>query len=653
MRTHNTKVTLKSIGSDINKTDSAIREAVANAIDANSKNVYIKLYEEQDTGAIGGNIFTYYSLDIADDGNGIPIEENEFEAVFCQYKVSTKKEKTNYGRKGKGRYTYLLATSSPENVTIFSQPKGKCFQIKFNANENETIQIVKSDFTGSIQTPINKKFNTLVQLKNLDTNKFLLDEVNIENIQEEIKAEVISFFADRIASKSIKIYINDELLNINNYLEVAKRSEEFSVSLDGLTAKFEADFYIWNDKIKLKTDRQKHILFLDNDNTLKGISPSGKHKLSIANRKQNHTIIVKSPYFDDLDYINNDDTHENLFTNKIIIHLRKQIALKLEEILFSIYKQHLDEISDEYIKFLKVGFDDKTQNVYHALLFPIIEKLGNRNVHDDVKSIIAHLVDTLLKVSPDSYIANLQTILKLTPEDSYKIEYIEKNYGIIKAISEKQKYIEKIDILNTFDEMVNGTNRAKIKERTMLHHVIDKNLWIIDESFEGIEFSDIGSDISLKSILASDKFYSFDSDELDELVKEFNLKKVPDVFIPIEKENTIYIIELKKPKAKIRQKIIEEIMEKYTNVFEKINDRLPENDRKKIFAIAISDDKTGTVYTVGDIDKNGVQVEPRTWKEVIDNTRERYIKRISDLDHKLKSSKWADMNDFITDWEEL
>lgn len=652
MSTHNTKVTLKSICSDINKSDSAVREAVANAIDAHSKNIYIKLYEEQDKGSIGGNIFTFFSLDIADDGDGIPIEENKFEEVFCQYKVSTKKEKTNYGRKGKGRYTYLLATNSPENVCIFTKTKQKWFQIKFNANNNETIQIIKSDFTGDIKTSIDKRFNTIIQLKNLDTNKFLLDEVNIENIQDEIKSEIISFFADRIASKSIKIYINDELLNINDYLEIPKKSESFSVNLDDLNANFEADFYIWNNNVKLKADRQKHILFLDKDDTLKGIAPSGKHKLSIANKKQNHTIIVKSSYFDNIDYIDNNDIHDNLFTNKTIEHLRKQMALKLEEILFGIYKQHLDSISDEYIKFLKVSLDDEeVQNVYQALLFPIIEKLGNRKVHDDIKSIIAHLIDTLFKVSPDSYITNLKTILKLSSEDNYKIEYIEKNYGIIKAISEKQKYIERIDILNTFDKMVNGTARGNIKERTMLHHVIDKNLWIIDECFESIKFSDIGSDISLKTILANDKFYSFDDNELDELIKEFNLKKVPDIFIPIEKDKIIYIVELKKPNVKIKQSIITEIMEKYTDVFKKINGRLPENERKSIFAIAISDDKTENVYTVGDIAKNGVQVEPRTWKEVIDRTRERYSDLISDLDHKLKSSKWENLENFINDWD--
>lgn len=651
MSTHNTLVTIGSIKSDIKKTDSAIREAVANAIDANCKNVYIQLYKEHDTGSIAGNVFDYYSLDIADDGAGIPVEDTKFEEVFCQYRVSTKNEKTNYGRRGKGRYTYLIATNSPENVTIFTKSKQKWFQIKFNASENQTIQILKSEFESKIETGITKTYNTLVQLKNLDTHRFLLSELNIENLLMEIKSEIVSFFADRIASNSIKIYVNNEWLKIGDYLAVPVKHEKFIVNSDDLSAHFVADFYIWNDHIHLKADRQKHILFVDDNDTLKGIAPSGKHKLSIANKKQNHTIIVKSSYLDDLDFINDEDFHDNLFTNKIIENLRKQLAMKLEEILFVIYKKHLDEISDDYIKFLNVNLDDeKMQNVYHAILFPIIEKLGNRKVHDDIKSLIAHLIDVLLKVSPDSYITNLQTVLKLSKEDSYKIEYIEKNYGIIKAISEKQKYIERIDTLNKFDEMVNGTSRGKIKERTMLHHVIDKNLWIIDEVFEEVKFSEIASDVSMKTILQNDQFYSFDSNQLNDLVKEFNLKKVPDIFIPIEKDKTIFIVELKKPKTSISQKIINEIMEKYTNVFESINSRLPEIDRKKIFAIAISDDKTGTVYTVGDLDKNGVQVEPRTWKEVIDKTRSRYAGYINDLDQKLNSSRWTSLEDFINDW---
>ena len=53
MGTFDTKVTFKTIKNDIRKSDSAIREAVANAIDAKSKNIYIYVYIEQDKGSLG------------------------------------------------------------------------------------------------------------------------------------------------------------------------------------------------------------------------------------------------------------------------------------------------------------------------------------------------------------------------------------------------------------------------------------------------------------------------------------------------------------------------------------------------------------------------------------------------------------------------
>jgi DNA topoisomerase VI subunit B len=94
-KTHSTKVTFDTLKNDIKKSDSAIREAIANSIDANSKNIYLNLYTEK---TINGIEIEYFCLDIADDGEGIPVEEQEFEKAFCQYKVSQKKGKLNYGR---------------------------------------------------------------------------------------------------------------------------------------------------------------------------------------------------------------------------------------------------------------------------------------------------------------------------------------------------------------------------------------------------------------------------------------------------------------------------------------------------------------------------------------------------------------------------
>jgi len=646
MSIHETKVTFKTIRNDINNSDSAIREAVANAIDAKSKNIYLYVYKETDKGSLG-SMFEYFCLDIADDGDGIPIKQEDFEEVFCQYKVSTKKEKTNYGRKGKGRYTYLTLSKSPDNVAIYTTKSNKLYRIYFVCKENENIKIYNEEFTTQIDTKIKQKYNTLIQFKDLSRDKFNIEEEIIESYIDDTKNEIISFFADRIASKSIKIYINDELLKIDDYLEKPIIIKEVKIDEDNLELDFQIDYYIWNDKIKLKSDRQKHILFFDENNSLKGIAPSGKNKLAFASFKQNHSIIVKSKYFNEMNFIDDSDDYTNILTDKIIKRLRKEITLALEYILLDIYKENIDKVSDEYIKFLKLSQDEITKKAYHAIMLPFIDKFGNKNIADDIKSIIANLIDTLIKEAPDSYITNIDNILKLSSKDSEKIRYVEENYGIIKAISEKEKYIKRIDFLNTFDNLVNGKSRAKVKERTMLHHVVDKNLWLIDEVFEDVKYSQIASDIALKTILEDERFYQFNSDELEKIISENDIKKVPDIFIPIEKNNIIYVIELKKPKVKISQKIIGEVMDKYVRTLREINNKYSLENKKKIHAIAISDAKNGTVFSMGNLDAEGIYIEPKTWSEVIQKTRERYNLKIIDLDNKLKNSKWKNLEDFV------
>ena len=217
MRTFDTKVTFKTIKNDIRKSDSAIREAVANAIDAKSKNIYIYVYTEQDKGALLTH--NYFCLDIADDGVGIPTQKEDFEKAFCRYKVSEKKEKTNYGRRGKGRYTYLTLTKSPDNVVIYIKKDNQVNKILFQCKDHENIKIFNETTSEQITTKIKQPYTTLIQFKDLSREQLNIDEENIENYIDEIKNEIISFFADRIASKSINIYVNNDLIKIEQYTE--------------------------------------------------------------------------------------------------------------------------------------------------------------------------------------------------------------------------------------------------------------------------------------------------------------------------------------------------------------------------------------------------------------------------------------------------
>ena len=494
------------------------------------------------------------------------------------------------------------------------------------------------------ETDISQEFTTLIQFQNLDENQFNIKSNQKEEFIDEIRNEIISFFADRIASESIQIYLNNEQLNINDYLEQKIISQKIKQN----DIIFDVDFYIWNKKIKLKSDRQKHILFFDINNTLKGIAPSGKHKLAFNGFTQDHSILVKSDYFNDKDFTEYDN-YDNLFTDKIIKKLKLKISIELEQILYKLYKVNIDKLSDEYISFLHVEKDEITQNVYHTLLLPFVAKFGKKKISKDIKSVIVQLINTLATEAPDTFIKNLETILNLTKEESKQVQYVQENYGLIKAITEKEKFIKRIDFLNNFDELVNGKDRKGVQERTQLHKIIEKNLWLIDKEFEDIKISDIISDQSLKTILEDSDLYQYNSKELEEISKNYNINKIPDIFIPIKKDNTIYIIELKKPTVKIDRKILDEVEDKYVNTIDKINRRM--NSNNKIIAFAISDGKTGNARARGNREFDNVYIEPRCWSELIESARERYNNRIKELDNKLKNSKWKSLDEFMLSYD--
>ena len=106
----------------------------------------------------------------------------------------------------------------------------------------------------------------MIQFKDLSREQLNIHEENIENYIDEIKNEIISFFADRIASKSINIYVNNDLIKIEQYTEKVIKDHKVTVENEDLSYTFIVDFYIWNVKVKLKSDRQKHVLFFDDKN---------------------------------------------------------------------------------------------------------------------------------------------------------------------------------------------------------------------------------------------------------------------------------------------------------------------------------------------------------------------------------------------------
>ena len=622
MSVFETKITYKAVKNLINKIESPIKEVVANALDANAKNIHIKVYKQE----IKENIMSFEAnvIEVLDDGDGIDI--NDFENIFCSYRDSNKSEdKTKYGKKGKGRYIYLKLTNfSCQNIEIYTKDRKDLYKISYQCEKHhEPIKFI----INKVNSKDSEDFSTKVVFKNI----YIEDINDIEEIKNFIKDEIVVYFADVLSNKNI--FVNGTKLNIDDFL-IDKKEEE--IKIDNLS--FFVKYYFWNDRVKLMGDRQKHIQFFDLNDHLKGIKPSGKDKLSFYSKRFPHTVVVKSNFFNDYEDL------EELFDDAILKELTNKIKINLENMIIKIYKSKIDEVTDEYISFLKSDVKNQLEkNVYSTLLFPFANKLINNRLKDDIKRLITNLIKVLINEDPAVFIQNLNTILGESPENNEIIRYVEENYGVLKTIIERDKLISRLDFLNHFENMVYGEKRKNIKERTQLHLVVEKNLWIFGEEFEKYNIGNIFSDVSIKTIIEKeDDVKVYLSPELKNIK---NINKIPDIVIPLKDKNTIIIIELKKPGVKINDNIIIQIKNKYIKTLKEIDKIFNQNFNLK--AIAISDDKTELVSSVGSIDENGYIIKPATWQEVITNTKQRYEKNIGIYAKELKNSKWQSLKEFI------
>ncbi|AFI06579.1 hypothetical protein [Helicobacter cetorum] len=92
---------------------------------------------------------------------------------------------------------------------------------------------------------------------------------------------------------------------------------------------------------------------------------------------------------------------------------------------------------------------------------------------------------------------------------------------------------------------------------------------------------------------------------------------MPDIFISFERENLIYVIELKRPSVKINRQIMDEVEDKYVRALTEINGRLEKDKQKKISALVISSEKTQDVVSRGDLGEYGLRLCHELGKAVL------------------------------------
>ncbi len=629
-----------------------IIEVVYNSVDAGASKIDINVTINNNQ---SGDLFGSFNLSIADNGCGIPIDEEGFKKSFTTYQDSPKKDKVGmYGKRGSGRYKYLkLVDSRLSKLNIYTKHDSDTYHIKYLIEDDTIGFSVDKTINSEIQNLFYDDIKTIVLFEDINKDSFEFiknSEMNDNDLAlliSNIKELVTIHIADALISKKVNVKVNNDFIDVNTYI-FQKKEEEYRIE----NIRFDINYIVWNEKLKLK--KSKHILYFDDKSSYLFTTPSGSHRDTFGDITYAHTIFVRSEYFKSLDemiYTQNVTRTSDKQLNELQYH----IVSVFRTIQMKIWNSNTHKVSKSYQNIISNIENEKiVDEVYHAMTMPFIynQKL---NPNEKIKGIIGRLIKVLVQVSPNSYLDNIKYIADLKDNENEIFDYVRRNLDIIDIVMQKEKYLRYLDILNHFDDMVNGSGKKNTKERTELQKVIEKNLWIIDEAYEDLLPDSFAGDKALKTIFKEFGMQIYNDPDIiniiSKITKKEDLNKVPDLFIPITNndEKIIYIIELKKPTVQVNGNIIMEVQEKYLKILDKLAKNLNEN--YKIIAYAISSEKTGFVSSSwGDLEKDNHIIKVRLWKELINDAKKRYNDKLETINLELKNSKWTNVEDLMNEF---
>lgn len=448
-----------------NKPYDCLFEYIWNAFDAGASDVRLE-FDLPDNG-----VGYVKNVNLIDNGNGWDFEDD---AITNNFMSSTKRPNSDKtlpkGQYGRGRYAFIWIS---KRLHAFS--KGK----KLTLIDDTDIQKGESDFNQA---------GTKINFESINV-KFS-DALLSDNLHQYIVNEFGWFLLE---NKKYKILINDEELNVNEFIKDIK---EYSKDIlpeniqEKIDTDFEAKIILWNEK----PAEYSKFYFLDESNMEIFKQNTG------LNKKGDdfwHSVYIKSSLFSSLDGVcddeNEDDQLKLSLGDKKLRRIKKQLIVFLKEELVMIRKPYLVNQSDGLLEELKEEelmpnlhafgiYDEESYGDLLKTIYTISPSLFVGKSRPEKKFVCATFAG-LLSTQDDILIKTILEQLQELSED-------EKNdlLGILKrtTLSNVIKTIKEIDYRLDVIEKLKVLLSEHEKETLEVKHlqkILDDNFWLFGEQF--------------------------------------------------------------------------------------------------------------------------------------------------------------------------
>ena len=567
----------------------ALTELLNNSIQANAKNIKLKI--DYVGNALSKSPIS--KIEIIDDGHGVSY--SEFADKILEIGTVSKTSGKGIGRFGafqigdemKIETIGFDSTESKYSKTSFTLNSNALNNVKFNEVEFDIdyeyfdAKSVATEYKVSINALHHNKQETVLK-KNKLTESFL---------NKNIKYSIFERYPNEIFNNTVSFSINGDSITKDDFV-IGKPSVLRNKFIDKKGVEHATSFYFYN----IKSEMNKVKVFFQVDNS--GIK-------SIA-----HEFTYSSDWYTDelgtwFIYVESPMMIIDLFRNLDIESLGEQQVTE--------YKHFVKETINSFFKAKNKRFEKFITTLEQDIYYPY--KDGNKpssEIHEIVFKKVAYLIEDehkLLqknnKIREFIYLLLNQSIsnghieeifnkvLNLNNDNLIKFHSLLEKTDLEDIVHFSSQVAEKNEFLDFFHELTYGEISKVLKERSQLHKILEKNLWLFGENYNGTPH--VWSDRKIENIFNEirEKHFNYEPTKEDENLIELEgkgLNDITDLFFFNEKilddeTKEIMVVELKSPKCSIGQKELNQI-DKYAYTIEK-HSSLP-NDKVKYKLILVS-----------------------------------------------------------------
>lgn len=577
--TTNSRV-IKNILTNYRDTFKAFKELINNSIQAEAKNINISI-EYDDSLVYKSGL---KKISITDDGIGVPF--SDFQRKILQIGTNVKDKGL-----GVGRFSALQIGEIMKIKTVAYDPQHSQYStVNFSLDTKELadIELEKKRFDIKYSFESTKPKNTSyeVEIENLHHNLHVKaakrNQISESFLEKQIQQSIFENYPYEVFNNRINFFVNGSKLNKNDFV-IGSPTLKTIPYIDVKGNEHAINFYFYN----IKSQLNKVKVFFQTENAgIKSVAYEYTYSSDWYTPDLGTWFIyLESEYFD-----------IDLFRNLDMESLGEEEIKNL--------KSNVKETINEFFKARNKRFEKFVNSLEKDKYYPYQSNMPSSQSQEIVFKKIAYLLEdqhhliekdnalrNFLYTLLNSAISNgdleqiFDKILKLTPENTEKFRKLLDKTDLSEVIHFTSIVSDKLEFLNFLHELVYGEIAKHLKERSQLHKIIENELWVFGENYNGTP--KLWSDNKIGKILENMRrdFLVYEPTIEDENLIETpgNLNDITDLFFYNDKindndEREIMIVELKSPKCAISQKELTQI-DRYAFTLEQ-NSAFPSNKVK-------------------------------------------------------------------------